>query len=165
MIMTNRRLRLLYMAHAAMDMAVLMPWLTNIVIFWTRNGDARISWLQNLLLQSPLLIFILFWFTMLFYMFVADYLNDWKINGGLHALVMIGVLTLTSLVIVRVLLYSEMALNDFRWLRETLYSIFDLAGGIRGEVLLILVNYLLWLRVARYTDRSITFFSVAVAFR
>ena len=41
MILTNRRLRLLYLALAGMDMAVLLPWLTNVSIFWARNGDLR----------------------------------------------------------------------------------------------------------------------------
>jgi hypothetical protein len=148
-----------------MDMAVLMPWLTIVVMFWARNGDARIFWLQNLLLHNPLLVFSLFWLTMLFYMIVTDLLNAWKVNGGVHALAMIGVLAITSLLWVRLLLYFELAIHDFFWLRETLFAGFNLMGGIRGEILLILVNYLLWLRVARYTDRSITFFSVGVAFR
>jgi hypothetical protein len=38
-------------------------------------------------------------------------------------------------------------------------------GGVRCEILLILANYFLWLRVARYTDRSLTFFAVGVSFR
>ena len=41
MILTNRRLRLLYIALAGMDMAVLLPWLVSVSLFWARNGDLR----------------------------------------------------------------------------------------------------------------------------
>jgi hypothetical protein len=41
----------------------------------------------------------------------------------------------------------------------------NLFSGVRGELLLIITNYFLWLRVARYTDRSLTFFGIGVSFR
>ena len=54
MILTNRRLRLLYIALAGMDMAVLLPWLVSVSLFWARNGDLRAERLATLLMQSPL---------------------------------------------------------------------------------------------------------------
>ncbi len=44
-------------------------------------------------------------------------------------------------------------------------SLVNLVSGIRSEILLIVTNYILWARVARYTDRSITFFGVGLSFR
>lgn len=165
MILSNRRLRLLYIALAGMDMAVLLPWLTNISIFWARSGDLRAVVLGRMLTQSPLLIFLLFWGVMLFYMLLADLLNRAKIQGPARALIILGMLALTSLIAVRFLLYADAALNDFRWLRETILALADLFAGVRGEILLIAANYILWWRVASYTDRSLTFMSIGLSFR
>jgi hypothetical protein len=165
MILTNRRLRLLYLALAAMDMAALLPWLTNISLFWARNGDTHAIALATLLTQNPLLLFIVFWATMIIYMVITDLLNRWSISGGLYAIAIVGMLAFTSLVAVRILLYPTAAFNDFFWLRETIFSVVNLVAGVRGEILLMLTNYFLWLRVARYTERSLTFFAVGVSFR
>jgi hypothetical protein len=164
-IISNRRLRLLYLSLAGMDMAVLLPWLTNLVMLWARNGDVHALRLQTMLTQSPLLLFIIFWLTMQFYMLLSDLLNEWEIPAGLHPFAVLGVLTVTSLLAVRFLLYPTLPPGDFRWLRETLLSVVNLVAGVRGELLLIVVNYFLWLRVARYTDRSLSFFAVGVSFR
>ena len=165
MILTNRRVRLLYSAMAAMDMAALLPWLANLFVFLARHGDSHATRLQALLTQSPLLAFVLLWATMLGYMLLADLLNEWDIAGGLHAAAIIVVLTITSLLAVRLLLYPDLALGDFYWLRETILALINLIAGVRGEIILIVINYFLWLRVARYTDRSLTFFAVGVSFR
>jgi hypothetical protein len=165
MILTNRRLRLLYLALAAMDMAVFLPWLTILVNFWAEHGDSHSVVLQSLLTQNPLLIFLVFWGIMILYMWITDLLNQWQISGGLYIIAILGVLAITSLLLVRFLLYSYMALNDFRWLQEIIDAFLNLILGIRGELLLILTNYFLWMRVARYTDRSLTFLAIGVSFR
>jgi hypothetical protein len=165
MILGNRRLRLLYIALAGMDMAAFLPWLTIVIIFWSRNGDTRSTILATLLTQNPLLLFIVFWATMQLYMLIADLFSRWNIQGGLYAVAILGVLTLTSLLAVRLLLYPDAVPSDFRWLRETIYALVNLLAGVRGEILLILTNYFLWMRVARYTNRSISFFGVGVSFR
>jgi hypothetical protein len=165
MILSNRRLRLLYMALAGMDMAVLLPWLTNLSIFWARSGDLRAVVLGRLLTQSPLLVFILFWGVMIVYMLLADLLNHAKIQGPARMVAILGMLALTSLVAVRLLLYADASTSDFRWLRETILALVDLLAGVRGEILLIAANYFLWWRVASYTDRSLTFMSVGLSFR
>jgi hypothetical protein len=41
----------------------------------------------------------------------------------------------------------------------------DIFLGVRGEILLIVINYFLWWRVVSYTDRSLTFMSVGLSFR
>lgn len=165
MILGNRRLRLLYLAMAGMDMAVLLPWLTVLAIAWARSGDPGALRLEAMLTQNPLVIFIILWATMQLYMLIADLLNEWEISGGLYAAAIIGVLTLTSLLSVRILLYPTLAIGDFLWLRETIFAIINLIAGVRGEVLLILLNYFMWMRVARYMDRSLTFFGVGLGFR
>jgi hypothetical protein len=165
MILTNRRLRLLYIALAGMDIAVLLPWLTTVSLFWARNGDLRAVRLEEMLTHSPLLLFIIFWGVMQCYMLIADLLNRASVEGGLRVIVILGLLAITSLVAVRVLLYPEATLGDFRWLRETILALVDLIVGVRGEILLIITNYLLWWRVASYTDRSLTFMSVGMSFR
>jgi hypothetical protein len=148
-----------------MDMAALLPWLANLSVLWARNGNSRALLLESTLAQNPLLLFAGLWATMVLYMLMADLLNRWEVSGGLYAALIIGVLTLTSLLGVRFLLYPDMALGDFRWLRETIFAVIDLVAGVRGEILLIVLNYFLWLRVARYTNRSLTFFAVGVSFR
>jgi hypothetical protein len=165
MMLGNRRLRLLYLALAGMDMAALLPWLTVLAILWARNGDARALMLQAMLTQNPLYLFVLFWATMQLYMLMADLLNRWEITGGLYAVAVLSLLTLTSLIGVRLLLYPTLAVADFRWLYETIWSLINIVTGVRGEILLILLNYFLWMRVARYIDRSFTFFSVGLSFR
>ena len=165
MILTNRRLRLLYLALAGMDMAILLPWLTNISIFWARNGDPSARQLQAHLTQNPILLFLLFWGVMIAYMLLADLLNRWELSNGLRAVAILGVLAITSLLAVRLLLYPATAPTDFYWLRETIFAVVNLITGVRGEILLIVTNYFLWIRVARYTDRSLTFFGIGLSFR
>ena len=165
MILTNRRLRLLYIALAGMDMAVLLPWLVSVSLFWARNGDLRAERLATLLMQSPLLLFAAFWGVMLLYMLLADLLNHANIQAPLRAVAILGVLALTSLLAVRLLLYTDAAPNDFRWLRETILAVVNLVTGVRGEILLIVTNYFLWWRVAGYTDRSLEFTSIGLSFR
>ncbi|MCC6458083.1 MAG: DUF4129 domain-containing protein [Caldilineaceae bacterium] len=165
MILTNRRLRLLYLALAGMDIAVLLPWLATLTIVWARNGNLSAVRLQTLLTANPLLLFILFWGVMLGYMLIADLLNRAKIEGAARALLILGLLIMTSLLAVRLLLYPELAPGDFIWLREVGIAVANLIAGVRGELLLIITNYLLWWRVAGYTDRSLTFMSVGLSFR
>lgn len=165
MILTNRRIRLLYLALAAMDMAVFLPWLSILVNFWADHGDSHSRVLQSLLTQNPLLIFLTFWGIMIFYMWITDLLNEWNISGGLYIIAIFGVLVITSLLLVRFLLFSYLAINDFLWLQQIFDAFLNLISGIRGELLLILTNYFLWMRVARYTDRSLTFLAIGVSFR
>ena len=165
MILGNRRLRLLYLAMAGMDMAVLLPWLTTLAILWARSGDARARQLEAMLTQNPLYLFVILWATMQLYMLIADLLNEREISGGMYAVTIIGILAITSLLAVRFLLYPDSSAGDFRWLRETILAIVNLVEGVRGEILLIVLNYFLWMRVARYIDRSLTFFGIGVSFR
>src|SRR5687768_8069420 len=103
MILTNRRLRLLYLSLAAMDMAVLLPWLTILVTYWARNGNAHALRLEAMLTQSPILLFVIFWATMIFYMLLTDLLGEWDLSGALHPVAVLCALTITSLLAVRFL--------------------------------------------------------------
>jgi hypothetical protein len=165
MILTNRRIRLLFLCLAGMDVAVLLVWLRVLFGLWARNGNPAGETITQLLDGAPLWVFLGTWGLLLFYMVCADLLDRAGMGTGGRALTLFGLVAISSLISVRGLLYPDAAFGDFGWLREVVVSLVNIGAGVRGEVLLILANYLLWQRVASYTDRSLTFFAVGLSFR
>ncbi len=74
-------------------------------------------------------------------------------------------MAVTSLLMVRVVLYPAVSLGNFGWLRRMLGDIFDFGGGIPPALGLIAVNLVLWQRATTATSRDLSFFNVGVSFR
>jgi hypothetical protein len=74
-------------------------------------------------------------------------------------------LVTTWLAAVRFLLYPSLSAADPRWLATAGSAVFNFTAGLRGELILLLGNFVLWWRISSYTDRELSFFSVGLTFR
>ncbi len=165
MLLTNRRHRLIFAALAALDVAGLLPWLTLLADWWARGGDPLSLRAAGFLLGAPLAVFILLWIVQLAFVLAADLVNRYAIATPLREVIIFLLIGGTALTAVRMILYPAAPLGDLSWLRQTFSAVFDFTESLRGELLVILLAFFLWWRVARYTDHGVTFFSIARTFR
>jgi hypothetical protein len=165
MILTNRRHRLLFLSLAGMDVAVALPYLAALTALWGRSGDVAAASGVALLTGQPWLAFAICWAIMAVYMLVADLLNRSALGSPLRELLVLLLLIGGWLVSARLLLHTNAPFTDLQWTRASAGAVFNFNQGLRGELLLLLANFFMWWRVAGYTDRDVTFFSVGVSFR
>lgn len=175
MLLTNRRHRVLFLALAAMESAGFAPFVVLIVRYWwqrldlallrERGLDALADTLAHVQTVPPIALFLGLFGTMVVYMLVADLLNRSQVETPVRELIIVALVVGTSLLSVRLLLYTQASVFDFRWLRETLGAVFNFTSGRRPEVIILLLNGLIWWRVAAGTDRDLSFFAVGVNFR
>jgi len=164
MLLTNRRHRLLYICLAGMDLAVALPYLAILVALWTRR-DAGAHPVLALLIRQPLAAFICLWAVMLAYMLAADLINRWGWPSPWRETAVLLLLVTTWLAAVLFLLYPSLSAADPRWLATAGSAVFNFTAGLRGELILLLGNFVLWWRISSYTDRELSFFSVGLTFR
>jgi hypothetical protein len=175
MLLTNRRHRTLYIALAGMEMGWMLPYILLFIHFWSQTGDrTRLQALgaetaarnlTGLLGVTPLALYAAFLGTMLLYMLAADLLNKSYVESPWREIVMALIVLGTSLLMVRVALYPVSGLDDWRWLSGPFNAVFNFTRGRRPELAIILINALIWFRVASNTDREFTFFRIGLSFR
>lgn len=175
MLLTNRRHRTLYIALAGMEMGWILPYILLFIHFWSGGlNGARLQalgaeeatrHLSGVLGASPLALYAAFLGTMLLYMLAADLLNRFYVESPWREAIMALLILGTSLLMVRVALYPASGLSDWRWLSGSFGSLFNFTQGRRPELALILINALIWFRVASNTDREFTFFRIGLSFR
>jgi hypothetical protein len=151
MLLTNRRLGLLYFCLAGMEIAWITPFF---LIFY-----------QSLAATSPTVVFVGLFGTLLTFILVLELLNLLQADWPFYELAVVGLILITSLLFVRFWLYGGLPLGDFRWLSNTLGALFDFHLGIRPELILLLTSVLLWQRAANATCRDVGFFGVGLSFR
>lgn len=151
MLLTNRRLGLIYFCLAGMEVA----WFTPFFLLFYRPLETSTPWTVFLGLFATLLAFIL----------MLELLNLLQVEWPYYELAVVGLIIVNSLLFVRLWLYREMPLGDFIWLGTTLGALFDFQQGIRLELILILTSALLWQRASSATSRDIGFFGVGLSFR
>jgi hypothetical protein len=151
MLLTDRRLGLLYFCLAGMEIA----WITPFFLLLYRPLADMSAWV----------IFTGLFGTLLVFMLVLELLNLLQVDWPFYELAVVGLIFVGSLLFVRFWLYGDMSAGDFRWLGNTLGAVFDLHQGIRPELILILTSVLLWQRAANATSRDVGFFGVGVSFR
>ena len=166
---------MLYIALAGMEMGWMLPYILLFIHFWAEGvsetrfqalgAEVAARNLTGLLNVTPLGLYAAFLGTMLLYMLAADLLNRFYVETPWRELVMILMILGTSLLMVRVTLYPTSSLNDWRWLGASFGSLFNFTKGRRPELALILINALIWFRVASNTDREFTFFRIGLSFR
>ncbi len=165
MLLTNRRHRILFAALAGLEVAWFLPFALALFAWMLPAGAPLPAGLAGLGTYSPLVLFGMVWGLMLLYLLCIDLLNRWQINSPVHELAMLGIVTGTALLLVRILIFPTLALWDLGWLLVVVGAIFEFVPGGAAIIFLLVVNLFLWLRVATATDRSLTFFSVGVSFR
>ena len=151
MLLTNRRLGLLFFCLAGMEIA----WITPFFLLFYRPVMGMPPWVVFVGLFGSLLAFML----------ILEILNLLQVDWPYYELAVIGLILVTSLLFVRFWLYRDVPLGNFRWLGNALGALFDFQQGIRPEVMLILTSVLLWQRAANATSRDVGFFGVGVSFR
>ncbi len=149
MFLANRRSALLYLCLAGMEAAWITPfWL---IIY----APAPPPWAAYGSLLAGLLAWTL----------VLELLSRAGIQSPAYDTVALALMAVTSLLMVRVLLYPAVLPGDFGWLRRMLGDIFDFSGGLPPALGLIAVNLVLWQRATAATSRDPSFFNVSVSFR
>lgn len=165
MLLTNRRHRLLFAALAGLEISWYLPFLALLLAYWAPRtahpGFDRLAWFTT----QPLLALGLCWLAMLGYMLVLDLLNRRQIEAPLRQLAVLVAFALTSGLAVMLLVYPAAAWLTQRWLLGIVLALYNFTAGIRPELLVLLLNFFLWFRVATFADRDLSFFSVGLTFR
>src|SRR5690606_16552552 len=113
-----------------------------------------------LLTSQPLIALALIWAAMLLYMLLVDWLNRRQIDTPARQIIILAAFAATSLLAIAGLLYPVAAWFSVRWMQGTLAALFNFTNGLRPELVILLLNFFLWFRVATFTDRGLSFFSV-----
>ncbi len=175
MLVTDRRHRILFLALAGMEIGWFAPIALLLIGYW--QGRLDFPLLRRLELQQtadalsailtfpPLVTFAFFFLLMVFYMLMADLLNQHQLFGAARAATIVVMITGTSLFAVRILIYGNMPGTDLRWLGAVWSAVFNFTAGRRPETIILLLNAFLWFRVANSTDRDLTFLGVGLSFR
>ena len=159
MLLSNRRLRLLFLCLAGVEAGALTPFA---LLLYHRPG----LW-QGLAAprMSPLELFLLLWATLLGLILALDLLSRSRLTDRQYTLVVVALVVMGSFLGIRLFVYPGTPLADLGWIPASLQAIFNFHRGIRPELLFFLVNLLLWQRANNATSRDLGFFSVGVTFR
>ncbi|MCB9137620.1 MAG: DUF4129 domain-containing protein [Caldilineaceae bacterium] len=175
MLLTNRRHRLLFAASAGMELAWMLPYLLLFIRAWVMRADPETvaalgtgptnAALLGLVTAPAVATFTIFWLVMLLYMLVMDLLNRSLVETPLRELILVAAIMATALLCVRFLLYPSAPPADMHRLSNFFSALFNFPQGRRPELAVLLVNFLLWFRVASLTGRELSFFNVGLRFR
>jgi len=152
MLLSDRRRGLIYFCLAGMEIAWITPF---VALLFHLQGQG----------SSPMVVFGRLFAVLLVWMLALEFLNRLRVDSPGYELTVLGLIVLSSLLLVRFWLYGGAPVRDFGWLRNTLDALFNFHQGLRPELVLILSSLLLWQRAASATSRSLGFFSVGVSFR
>jgi hypothetical protein len=113
---------------------------------------------------NPIVVWALLWGALCLWMLIVDLLSSAQGDiaedrqGGLSTdaipLLIFASILVSSVVLVRVVLYPSHPVDDFTWVRLALQRAASFEGGINPEVLLILTNTLLWQRALQQSEAS-----------
>jgi hypothetical protein len=134
-----------------MEVAWFTPYL--LLLFWGSPGLS--TWGTYITLLAALLA----------WMVALDFLSRRQVASPRFELAVLGLILLSSALLVRGLLYYTREPGDLSWLGNAVAALGDFRAGLRPEWALILVNLFLWQRAASASSRDIGFFSTGVSFR
>lgn len=121
--------------------------------------------LQRMINLSPFLLCSLCLILWLTYLLALDVINGQQIESPRRELSLLLLITLSTLLLVRILLYSQYQAGNMMWIAETFSAVFNFTSGWRPELALWIFNLVLWIRVVMSLSRSLTFMSVGLSFR
>jgi hypothetical protein len=124
---------------------------------------------------NPITVWALLWGALCLWMFIVDLLSSAQVDvaaegqAGLSRdaipLLIFASILISSVVLVRVVLYPSHPADDFTWVRLALQSAASFEDGINPEVLLILTNILLWQRALQSEASGLHFHSLTARVR
>ncbi len=150
MLLTNRRVALIYLCLAGMEAAWLLPlWLLAY-----RGAPA------------PLASFAILFVGLLAWMLALELLSLAGVQSPLYDVVALSAMAVIGLLLVRLVLYPGWPGLSLGWIGRAVSETANYrAGLIPPALMLIGFNLLLWQRATVATSRDLSFFSVGVAFR
>ncbi|NIN68261.1 MAG: DUF4129 domain-containing protein [Anaerolineae bacterium] len=152
MLLSGQRRGLIYFCLAGMEIAWITPF---VALLFHQQG---LGW-------SPTAAFGRLLAVLLVWVLALELMNRRELESPGYELAVVALVVVSTLVLVRILLYWGTPLGDFGWLPDTVRALFDFHLGLRPELVLILTNLLLWQRATNATSRQLDFFSVGVSFR
>jgi len=150
MLLTNRRVSLVFFCLAGMEVAWFTPvWL---LIYQPARASAGLTYA---LLLAALVAWTL----------ALELLSRTELELARYHLAALGLMALTSLMLLGVAFFWNHPLGDQRRLSQVLDALFTPQSGLPPALTLILGNLFLWQRATVATSREVTFFGVGVSFR
>jgi hypothetical protein len=158
MLTGNRRHRLLFIALAGMDVAWSLPFALTVLARWSPQPGLGMT-------PSPAALFIFCWSIILGYMLCGDWLNRRSFGSPWRELAILGLVTATSLLGERLLVFGALPVLDMTWLRDLAQAVFNFTEGVRPALVFFGYNLFLWWRIALLSGRDLAFFGVGLSFR
>jgi len=150
MLLTNRRVSLVFFCLAGMEVA----WFTPFWLLVYRPARASVGWAYLLLLAA-----------LVAWTLVLELLSRTDLELGRYHLTALGLMAFTSLVLLGVALFWNHPSGDMRWLGPAFNALFVPQSGLPPALALVGGNLFLWQRATVATSRDVTFFGVGVNFR
>ena len=152
MLLGDRRRALMHLCLVGMEIALITPFATLLL---HQHG---LGW-------SPGVTFLRLLAALLLWILLLELLNRLEIGSPWYQLSVGLLLLVSTLAVVRVWLHGDAALGDLSWFRGTFDALFNFHQGLRPELVVVLINLLLWHRATSATSRPLDFFNVGVSFR
>ncbi len=159
MLLTNRRLRTIFIAMAGMEAIVSTVGLLLLMRF-------RLIWLDTppLLGTAPLRLALVLWLALLAMILVVDLLGRSHLSDKAYRSSLVALVLATGLGLGR-FLASPAGIFDFGWLVDTVIATINFHQGLHPGTFGLLLALFLWWRASVLTDRDVAFLGVGMAFR
>ena len=156
----NRRLRLLFLCTAGMDVVVFTPFyllMSGMPLLW-RAGEMP----PPLPILTPLLWM---WPAILGAILVLEGLSRTRLGDAAYFAATLGLATGTTLLAVRLILHPGAGWGEWGWAVNTADTLFNFHRGLRVEFMVLAGAFFVWQRAIRATSRGVDFFGVGMGFR
>ncbi len=150
MLLTNRRVSLVFFCLAGMEIA----WFTPFWLLLYPPARASIGLTYALLLAA-----------LVAWTLILELLSRTDLKLVRYHLAALGLMVLTSLLLVGLALFWDHPIGDMRWLGQALEALFAPQSGLPPALALVGGNLFLWQRATVATSREVSFFGVGVSFR
>ena len=156
----NRRLRILFICTAGMDVVVFTP-------FFLLMLGAPFLWRGGTVPAQPEILTPLLWLwpAILAAIFVLEVLNRSRLGDRGYFLSTFGLMTITTLLAVRFTLHRGVGLGDWAWAGNIVDTLFNFHRGLLPEFMVVAAALFVWQRAIGATSRSVHFFRVGMGFR
>jgi len=149
MFLSNRRIALMHLCLIGMEAIWITP-------FWLAiYTPAPAPWVALGILFAGLLAWSL----------TLELLGRADIRSPLYDMIALGLMVVTSLLVVHATLYRGWPVSEPGWLGQMVRDIANFTGGFPPAVGLIAVSLFLWQRATSATSRDLSFFNVGASFR
>ena len=114
---------------------------------------------------SPLVVFSALFVMLLLWLLLIDLLDRFIRASPQFELAVAALIGLTSFLFIRLFVYPDRALFDLSWILQAAQSVVRFEAGFPPELIIILLNFFIWLRATNASSREIDFWNVGLSFR